>query len=51
MEEFPILLEDKKEDGSTRSELSGVGDVNFSMFRLMWKPDCWTFKTKNMREL
>jgi perosamine synthetase len=54
MEEFPILLENKKKmDQFYRSELSGVGDIEFQHVSSDVEANCWlfTFKTKNMREL
>lgn len=54
MEQFPILLENKKRmDSYYRSELSGIGDIEFQMVLPCVEANCWlfTFKTKYMREL
>ncbi len=54
MEQFPILLENKKiMDSYYRSELSGIGDIEFQMVLPCVEANCWlfTFKTKYMREL
>jgi perosamine synthetase len=54
MEEFPILLENKKRmDQFYRSELSGIGDIEFQHVSSDVEANCWlfTFKTKYMREL
>jgi len=54
MEQFPTLLENKKRmDGYYRSELSGIGDIEFQMLLPCVDANCWlfTFKTKYMREL
>ncbi|GAA4080633.1 LegC family aminotransferase [Flavobacterium cheonanense] len=54
MEQFPILLENKKRmDSYYRSELSGIGDIEFQMVLPCVEANCWlfTFKTKYMRLL
>jgi aminotransferase in exopolysaccharide biosynthesis len=54
MEQFPTLLENKKiMDDYYRSELSGIGDIEFQMVLPCVEANCWlfTFKTKYMREL
>lgn len=54
MEEFPVLLENKKRmDQFYRSELSGIGDIEFQLVSPDVKANCWlfTFKTQHMREL
>lgn len=54
MEQFPTLLENKKiMDDFYRSELSGIGDIEFQMVLPCVEANCWlfTFKTKYMREL
>lgn len=54
MEQFPILLENKKRiDAYYRSELSGIGDIEFQMVLPTVTANCWlfTFKTKYMRLL
>jgi perosamine synthetase len=54
MEEFPLLLENKRRmDYFYRTELEGVGDIEFQEVSEDVKANCWlfTFKTKLMREL
>ncbi|WP_438966811.1 LegC family aminotransferase [Flavobacterium sp.] len=54
MEEFPVLLENKKRmDQFYRSELSGIGDIEFQLVSPDVEANCWlfTFKTQHMREL
>jgi aminotransferase in exopolysaccharide biosynthesis len=54
MEQFPTLLENKKiMDDYYRSELSGIGDIEFQMVLPCVEANCWlfTFKTKYMRLL
>lgn len=54
MEEFPTLLENKKRmDLFYRSELSGIGDIEFQQVSTDVDANCWlfTFKTKYMRKL
>jgi perosamine synthetase len=54
MEQFPTLLENKKRmDEYYRSELSGIGDIEFQMVLPSVNANCWlfTFKTKYMRIL
>jgi perosamine synthetase len=54
MEEFPILLDNKKRmDQFYRSELSGIGDIEFQFVSPDVEANCWlfTFKTQHMREL
>ncbi|NDF60214.1 MAG: LegC family aminotransferase [Crocinitomicaceae bacterium] len=54
MEEFPTLLESKhKMDHYYRTELNGVGDIEFQEVSKDVAANCWlfTFKTKLMRQL
>ena len=54
MEQFPTLLENKhKMDQFYRSELLGVGDIEFQMVDPDVNANCWlfTFKTSKMRAL
>jgi dTDP-4-amino-4,6-dideoxygalactose transaminase len=54
MEQFPTLLENKhKMDQFYRSELQGVGDIEFQTVDPNVKANCWlfTFKTSKMRAL
>lgn len=54
MEEFPTLLENKKNmDQYYRSQLSGIGDIEFQQVSADVVANCWlfTFKTKHMRGL
>ena len=54
MEAFPRLLENKKRmDQYYRSELSGIGDIEFQHVSEDVEANCWlfTFKTKHMRDL
>ena len=54
MEKFPTLLENKhKMDQFYRSELQGVGDIEFQMVDTNVNANCWlfTFKTSKMRAL
>lgn len=54
MEKFPTLLENKhKMDQFYRSELQGVGDIEFQMVDTSVNANCWlfTFKTSKMRAL
>lgn len=54
MEEFPILLDNKKRmDNYYRSNLLGVGDIEFQSVSADVDANCWlfTFKTRHMRGL
>ncbi|MCE3296512.1 MAG: hypothetical protein K0R65_2226 [Crocinitomicaceae bacterium] len=54
MEKFPDLLRNKqKMDGFYRSELAGIGDIEFQSVSPDVKANCWlfTFKTSKMRGL
>ena len=54
MEEFPSLLENKRTmDQFYRSQLSGIGDIEFQEVASDVQANCWlfTFKTKQMRNL
>lgn len=54
MEEFPSLLENKRTmDQFYRSQLSGIGDIEFQEVSSDVQANCWlfTFKTKQMRSL
>lgn len=54
MEEFPTLLENKRKmDQFYRSQLTGVGDIEFQAVSEDVDANCWlfTFKTKRMRQL
>jgi len=54
MEEFPKLLESKRKmDHFYRTELNGVGDIEFQEVSKEVDANCWlfTFKTKMMRQL
>jgi perosamine synthetase len=54
MEKFPTLLDNKKRmDKYYRSNLEGVGDIEFQYVSPYVKANCWlfTFKTSHMREL
>lgn len=54
MESFPTLLENKKRmDQFYRSELFGIGDIEFQLVSPDVEANCWlfTFKTQHMREL
>ena len=54
MEEFPNLLANKRKmDAFYRSELTGVGDIEFQHVSRDVAANCWlfTFKTNKMREL
>jgi perosamine synthetase len=54
MEEFPSLLENKRTmDQFYRSQLSGIGDIEFQEVSSDVQANCWlfTFKTKQMRNL
>lgn len=54
MEEFPTLLESKRKmDRFYRSQLNGVGDIEFQQVSDEVDANCWlfTFKTKYMRQL
>jgi dTDP-4-amino-4,6-dideoxygalactose transaminase len=54
MEEFPSLLQNKRTmDQFYRSQLSGIGDIEFQEVSPDVRANCWlfTFKTKQMRNL
>lgn len=54
MEEFPTLLESKRKmDHYYRTQLNGVGDIEFQEVSDEVDANCWlfTFKTKYMRQL
>lgn len=54
MEEFPTLLENKRKmDQFYRTQLTGVGDIEFQAVSENVDANCWlfTFKTKHMRQL
>lgn len=54
MENFPNLLENKKKmDLFYRTELKGIGDIEFQKVHADTEANCWlfTFKTKKMRLL
>jgi perosamine synthetase len=54
MEEFPTLLENKRKmDQFYRTQLTGVGDIEFQAVSENVDANCWlfTFKTKYMRQL
>ena len=54
METFPSLLENKKKmDSFYRTELNGIGDIEFQKIHTDVEANCWlfTFKTKKMRNL
>ena len=54
METFPSLLENKKKmDSFYRTELNGIGDIEFQKIQTDVEANCWlfTFKTKKMRNL
>jgi len=54
MEQFPDLLKSKRKmDKFYRSELQGVGDIEFQAVSKDVEANCWlfTFKTSRMREL
>ena len=54
MEEFPALLENKRKmDQFYRTQLTGVGDIEFQAVSENVDANCWlfTFKTKHMRKL
>lgn len=54
MENFPKLLENKKKmDSFYRTELNGIGDIEFQKIHTDVEANCWlfTFKTKKMRPL
>ena len=54
MENFPKLLENKKKmDSFYRTELYGIGDIEFQKTHTDVEANCWlfTFKTKKMRNL
>ena len=54
MEQFPTLLKSKKMmDAFYRTELKGVGDIEFQNIQNDVHPNCWlfTFKTRYMRAL
>ncbi|MDD2674394.1 MAG: LegC family aminotransferase [Flavobacterium sp.] len=54
MEEFPTLLDNKKRmDQYYRSNLEGVGDIEFQFVSPDVQANCWlfTFKTRHMRAL
>lgn len=54
MEEFPTLLENKRKmDHFYRTQLNGVGDIEFQEVTDEVDANCWlfTFKTKYMRQL
>lgn len=54
MEQFPALLENKRQmDGFYRSELAGIGDIQFQEVSTDVEANCWlfTFQTSKMRQL
>jgi len=54
MEQFPELLKNKRKmDNFYRSELQGIGDIEFQAVSKDVEANCWlfTFKTSRMREL
>lgn len=54
MEQFPALLENKRQmDGFYRSELAGIGDIQFQELSTDVEANCWlfTFQTSKMRQL